>query len=182
METKSSIIKEKEPFQGFPYRKWSVEVKALGSESESWPLEKWVEKVEFKLHESFENPLKTFTEPPFKVEEIGWGEFRMEITIYSKDEISPPVSFLHDLAFQPESFEKTHVITLRPKPTTEAVIETLVGPSFVEEGGEKENDLSGGRKKRKSFGRGEDASINERIIHEYIFNFVIESCYQEKEL
>ena len=152
VETKSSIIKDKEPFQGFPFREWSVEVLAAPSsagQGEKWPLENWIEKVEFKLHESFENPIKTFGEAPYKVQEIGWGEFRMAITIHCKDEISAPVTFLHDLAFQPETNEKLHVINLRPNPKLESAFDSMVGPAYVgsEESGEKENE----RRKRRSF-------------------------------
>ena len=41
-----------------------------------------IDRVEFKLHESFQNPKRSFKHPPFEVAETGWGEFEILITIY----------------------------------------------------------------------------------------------------
>ena len=41
-----------------------------------------IDKVEFKLHESFINPKRAIKSPPYEVEETGWGEFEILITIY----------------------------------------------------------------------------------------------------
>ena len=47
------------------------------------PLETHGKKVVFKLHDSYPNNTRTFTEgPPYEVTETGWGEFEIIIKIY----------------------------------------------------------------------------------------------------
>lgn len=38
-----------------------------------------IKSVQFRLHESFKNQYVTLTEPPFEVNEKGWGEFTIQI-------------------------------------------------------------------------------------------------------
>ena len=40
-----------------------------------------VKSVQFRLHESFANPLVTISEPPFEIRQFGWGEFSIQIRI-----------------------------------------------------------------------------------------------------
>ena len=42
----------------------------------------FIEKVEFKLHESFASPVRVYRQPPYEVTETGWGEFAVGITIW----------------------------------------------------------------------------------------------------
>ena len=42
----------------------------------------YVKKVNFKLHDSYSNPNRTVTKPPYEVTETGWGEFEIVIKIY----------------------------------------------------------------------------------------------------
>ena len=37
----------------------------------------WIKKVSFKLHDSYQNPTRILTKPPYQVEETGWGEFQV---------------------------------------------------------------------------------------------------------
>lgn len=62
----------------------------------------WLKKVQFKLHETYTNSLRTVEAPPFEVTETGWGEFEVSIKLY----------------FVPEANEKAqtmwHALKLHP--------------------------------------------------------------------
>merc|ERR1712071_496692 len=75
-----------------------------------------VKKVVFKLHDSFPNNTRTFTEgPPYEVTETGWGEFDVTIKIYwnveGKQTDRNPLTMYHPLklfcADTPENVEFT---------------------------------------------------------------------------
>lgn len=78
--------------------KWTISVKGVDGED----IGVWIKKVIFKLHDTYENPSRTVTKPPFEVHETGWGEFDIMIRIY----------------FAPESYEKSvmcyHHLKLHP--------------------------------------------------------------------
>jgi YEATS domain-containing protein 4 len=52
----------------------------------------YVKKVHFKLHESYNNPNRIVTKPPYELTETGWGEFEIMIKIYFHDPNERPVS------------------------------------------------------------------------------------------
>jgi len=75
-----------------------------------------VKKVVFKLHDSYPNNTRTFTEgPPYEVTETGWGEFDIIIKIYwnveGKQNDRNPLTVYHPLklfcADTPENVEFT---------------------------------------------------------------------------
>lgn len=49
-----------------------------GDPCPSW----WLKKVQFKIHQDYANPLRTCEEPPFEVQETGWGEFDIEVRLH----------------------------------------------------------------------------------------------------
>lgn len=55
----------------------------------------YVKKVHFKLHESYNNPNRIVTKPPYELTETGWGEFEIVIKIYFHDANERPVSLLN---------------------------------------------------------------------------------------
>ena len=57
--------------------RWKIYLKTVNSHTNTL-----IDKVEFKLHESFLNPKRILKSPPFEVEETGWGEFEIQITVY----------------------------------------------------------------------------------------------------
>lgn len=59
--------------------KWNVFVR---SGLEGLYLDKLVHKVVIRLHETFENPVRTLSHTPFCVKENGYGEFEFPIEIY----------------------------------------------------------------------------------------------------
>ena len=48
----------------------------------------YVKKVHFKLHDSYSNPNRVVTKPPYEVVETGWGEFEIVIKIYFQGRLS----------------------------------------------------------------------------------------------
>ncbi|KAI5787055.1 yeats family-domain-containing protein, partial [Peziza echinospora] len=58
--------------------KWTVMVKG----ARDGDVTHFIKKVQFKLHETYANPVRTIESPPFEVSETGWGEFEIQIKIY----------------------------------------------------------------------------------------------------
>lgn len=57
----------------------------------------YVKKVHFKLHESYANPNRILTKPPYEIMETGWGEFEVVIKLYFHDPTERPVTLYHIL-------------------------------------------------------------------------------------
>lgn len=58
---------------------------------ENEDMSNYVKKVHFKLHESYANPNRIVTKPPYEITETGWGEFEIVIKIYFHDSNERPV-------------------------------------------------------------------------------------------
>ncbi|XP_053625631.1 YEATS domain-containing protein 4 [Plodia interpunctella] len=72
---------------------WTVYVKPYANED----MSAYVKKVHFKLHESYANPNRIITKPPYELTETGWGEFEIVIKIYFHDPNERPVTLYHIL-------------------------------------------------------------------------------------
>ncbi|ORD98252.1 AF9 [Hepatospora eriocheir] len=66
--------------------KWEVYVNAP---------EGFIKSVTYRLHETFVNPVVTITKKPFMIQQLGWGEFTIQIkvTLFNNDKLH----FLHFL-------------------------------------------------------------------------------------
>ncbi|KAI4152679.1 MAG: hypothetical protein LQ341_000674 [Variospora aurantia] len=65
-------------------------------------LSYFIKKVQFKLHETYTNSLRTIEAPPFEVTETGWGEFEVQIKIYFVPEANEkPQTIWHHLKLHP---------------------------------------------------------------------------------
>jgi len=53
--------------------------------------------------------MSDFKKPPFKLEEQGWGEFDMAITLHFAEK-GGTKDIAHDLHFQAPKYETTHVV------------------------------------------------------------------------
>ncbi len=49
------------------------------------------------MHESYANPNRVISKPPYEVSETGWGEFEVQIKIHFNDGAERPVTFYHVL-------------------------------------------------------------------------------------
>lgn len=72
---------------------WTVYLKSYENED----MRGYVRKVHFKLHDSYANPNRVFTEPPYSVQESGWGEFEVVIKVYFYDTTERPITIYHQL-------------------------------------------------------------------------------------
>ncbi|XP_071446152.1 YEATS domain-containing protein 4 [Hetaerina americana] len=72
---------------------WTVYVKPYRNED----MSSYVKKVHFKLHDSYANPNRVVSKPPYEVTETGWGEFEIVIKIYFLDPNERPVTLYHVL-------------------------------------------------------------------------------------
>ncbi len=58
----------------------------------------------FHLHPTFDVPTREIVQPPFEINEIGWGEFEFSVTLYFKDESEAPIEMKHVLKLFPPDF------------------------------------------------------------------------------
>ncbi|KAJ8669972.1 hypothetical protein QAD02_001231 [Eretmocerus hayati] len=72
---------------------WTVYVKPYLNED----MSSYVKKIHFKLHESYNNPNRIVTKPPYELTETGWGEFEIVIKIYFHDPNERAVTLYHVL-------------------------------------------------------------------------------------
>lgn len=77
---------------------WRVFVKGVNGEDISY----WLKKVQFKLHETYAQNVRTVEQPPFEVTETGWGEFEIQIKLYFVPESGEkPQTLWHSLKLHP---------------------------------------------------------------------------------
>ncbi|KAI9368221.1 yeats family-domain-containing protein [Aspergillus egyptiacus] len=77
---------------------WRVFVRGVNGEDISY----WLKKVQFKLHETYAQNVRTIEQPPFEVTETGWGEFEIQIKLYFVPESSEkPQTLWHSLKLHP---------------------------------------------------------------------------------
>lgn len=78
--------------------KWTAYVKIIDDELNDEDL---IDSVIFELDESFENPIRKRSEPPFELTMKGWGSFSIPITINWKKSLKLEPTFLnHALIFE----------------------------------------------------------------------------------
>ncbi|PYH34464.1 YEATS domain-containing protein YAF9 [Aspergillus neoniger CBS 115656] len=77
---------------------WRVFVKGVNDEDISY----WLKKVQFKLHETYAQNVRTIEQAPFEVTETGWGEFEIQIKLYFVPESTEkPQTLWHSLKLHP---------------------------------------------------------------------------------
>lgn len=80
--------------------RWTVFVKS-GQNHPADNLTTYIKRISFKLHDSFAQPLRTLEEPPWEVNETGWGEFTIQIKITFVDPNQRPITINHQLKLYP---------------------------------------------------------------------------------
>ncbi|KAH3680712.1 hypothetical protein WICMUC_000183 [Wickerhamomyces mucosus] len=106
----------------FPMREWSIEIFLLSSNSNSSSNSDnnnkdelipatIFDKVTYHLHPTFVNPNRSLKSPPFKIQEKGWGEFELFITLNLLEK-SGERKISHDLNFQQNHYEIDHKIKI----------------------------------------------------------------------
>ncbi|EEB08926.1 YEATS family histone acetyltransferase subunit Yaf9 [Schizosaccharomyces japonicus yFS275] len=73
---------------------WRIFVEGVDGED----ISPWIRKVVFKLHDTYHNSTRIIEEPPFEVNETGWGEFDIMIRVFFPPEAhEKPITFFHRL-------------------------------------------------------------------------------------
>jgi YEATS domain-containing protein 4 len=60
-------------------KRWTVYVRSPEGDPD---ITAWLSKVQFKIFNTYENPLRTCENPPFEVTETGWGGFSIDIRLH----------------------------------------------------------------------------------------------------
>ncbi|XP_077508200.1 YEATS domain-containing protein 4-like [Amblyomma americanum] len=104
---------------------WTVYLKPYRNED----MSSYVQKVHFKLHESYPNQNRLMvTKPPYEVTETGWGEFEIVIKIYFMDTTERPVTVYHILKlFQSE----TNIMLVKKQLVSESYDELIFSEPTV---------------------------------------------------
>lgn len=105
-----------------------------------------LDKVTYTLHPTFANPIRAVKAQPFRVEEEGWGEFDIPITIHILG-LSGKQSerkFNHDLNFLQENYTIDHIVSI-PTNRSQALNSLL-----LESGSVPNNSNLDGSNKRKN--------------------------------
>ncbi|EKG20428.1 YEATS domain-containing protein [Macrophomina phaseolina MS6] len=142
-------ITDKTPvMEGFPMRAWNIEIWLLNDQGEEVPATIF-EKATYRLHPSFEKrAVQTVKKPPFRIEEEGWGEFEMQITLSALAK-GGEHTVDHDLNFQSERYEAKHTITFKnPKPELIQALKESGSVPGEENGARSRSSLPSAKKKK----------------------------------
>ncbi|KAL3317575.1 hypothetical protein Ciccas_003774 [Cichlidogyrus casuarinus] len=91
--------------------RWKV---YLDSWSPIFPLEKFVKKVTYHLHKTFSNPIQVRCEPPYELQELGFGSFQLKVVIHF---LNRTESFLYDIdLYDNKELQTYQTVCLDPKP------------------------------------------------------------------
>lgn len=82
---------------------WTVFFKPVLNNIDLTPL---IKKVTFKLHETYENPVRSIEKPPYQVTETGWGEFEIIIKLHFHSG--------QELGINEKNFQIFHGLKLHP--------------------------------------------------------------------
>ncbi|EDO17039.1 hypothetical protein Kpol_530p9 [Vanderwaltozyma polyspora DSM 70294] len=108
IKTTQHVLPDLPPVENFPMRKWAIEIFVLDADGKEITATLF-DKVVYHLHPTFANPNRTFTEPPFKIEEQGWGGFALNISLFLLEK-GGERKVVHDLNFIKEEYQVDHVI------------------------------------------------------------------------
>ncbi|KAG0157540.1 hypothetical protein PDIDSM_4725 [Penicillium digitatum] len=143
--TEQNIIDKPSEVEGFPQRSWHIEVWLVNEKGALVPANIF-DKVTYHLHPSFgERATQVFKQPPFRIQEEGWGEFDMSIELTA----DKSYTIQHDLNFAQTRYESKHVLTFKnPKPALMAALRES-GPVPGDENGIKHKRPAGGEESAK---------------------------------
>lgn len=133
--------------EGFPWKEWAIELYLLDEDGNQHPATCFT-KVVYNLHQSFENPVQTFNEPPFRCQNEGWGEFELTVECFTTEK-GGKNTIVHDLNFHAARYENTYPVTFKnPSQSLQQVLrETGPLPNDEESKGKSRKTQDSKRKK-----------------------------------
>ena len=110
--------------------RWTVYIRAIPTSNNANPndqhLCQWLKKVQFKLHETYAQSVRTVEQPPFEVTETGWGEFEVQMKLFFVPEANEKAQTLwHGLKLHPFG-DDVEGKRERREPVTSQVYEEVV--------------------------------------------------------
>ncbi|KAK3196675.1 transcription factor TFIIF complex subunit Tfg3 [Lecanicillium sp. MT-2017a] len=169
--TDQNVIDKPSPVEEFPMREWSIRLHLLDEDGNERPADVF-QKVVYNLHPTFENPVQSFTKPPFICKNEGWGEFEISIDCYTteKTKVAP---IIHDLNFLEATYESTHTVVF--KNPSQALQERLreTGPLPTDEDRpKKKGALVGGKKSAQKHDYEKIAEALEKLEEEDLLRVI----------
>ncbi|CAF3697889.1 unnamed protein product [Rotaria sordida] len=73
--------------------KWTLYVRSFNNDD----MSNYINRIQFRLHETYPNNIRVINQPPFEIEETGWGEFETQIIIFFSDPNEKPVIIYYHL-------------------------------------------------------------------------------------
>ncbi|CAF4061366.1 unnamed protein product, partial [Rotaria sp. Silwood1] len=67
--------------------RWILYVRSFNNDD----MSSYINRIQFRLHETYPNNIRVINQPPYEIEESGWGEFETQITIFFCDPNEKPV-------------------------------------------------------------------------------------------
>ncbi|KAI8076743.1 yeats family-domain-containing protein [Halteromyces radiatus] len=105
----SSINPGAAAIDGHPWRNWKIRLVAMeGGKEHKGKLTHVLDRVEYILHPTFENPRRVANCEPYMLQEKGWGEFDLRIVLYFKDNLVSPEVISFDLNFRASTYSVIH--------------------------------------------------------------------------
>lgn len=151
--TTQHILKDEPAVEEYPMRLWAIEISMLNDHDEEVPAN-ILDKVTYTLHPTFANPIRTVKQLPFRVEEQGWGEFDIPITIHLTGLPGKlgERKFNHDLNFLQEKYTVDHaiLIPLKNPQLNKLLLETGSVPTEGDAKRKSEQERSAKLKKLKA--------------------------------
>ncbi|KAF7724963.1 hypothetical protein EC973_000544 [Apophysomyces ossiformis] len=122
----SNTIVRSRSTQGHLWRSWKVQIRPIERDKQA-ALSRYVDRVEYVLHESFATPRVVCTEEPYILEQEGWGEFDLGICFYFIDPQEGYQWVWFDLNFLKPKYSVYTTLTFHdPNPT----LATLLQPTM----------------------------------------------------
>ncbi|KAI5949960.1 TAF14 [Candida theae] len=143
--TEQHIMPDVPPVENYPMRKWSIQITMLDSEGKEIPA-KILDRVTYTLHPTFANPIRAIKQTPFKIEEQGWGEFDIPISIHilGIHGKAGERKFQHDLNFLQEKYVNDHVVSIPVGPNKNPQLNKILTESGRLPFDDSGNSLAGG--------------------------------------
>ncbi|VDD80115.1 unnamed protein product [Mesocestoides corti] len=82
----------------------------------------YIRRVQFKLHDSYPNPVRIFNKPPYELTETGWGEFDIVIKVTFTDPNMKPLVITHLLKL----FHCDHEIMMGQKSLVREIYDEMI--------------------------------------------------------
>ncbi|KAI9296305.1 yeats-domain-containing protein [Neoconidiobolus thromboides FSU 785] len=143
-----TVVKDSNRFvEGNKLYAWRVHILALNDDGEPMKNHDFINKVEYILHESFGKKPQIRRDPPYALEEKGWGSFYLKIKLYFNDEKRTVYEIDHDLNVNKERYIEDHIVTFK---NVSARDRSLLNPADEKEENTPPRPVRGGKRVGKA--------------------------------